>query len=121
MVRMKGLDKLKNSIDINGIRTRNLPACNIMTRLTTLACSVWKVTSYYLHNIGFLLGLFFNTVNADDGRLCGLVVRPRGTLYQQNLGLSSPSRGGHTVAIVRSRTKAKEFVFLVCLNGNMFV
>jgi hypothetical protein len=34
---------------------------------------------------------------------------PRGTLYQQKLALSSPTSGGHSVGIVRSRTQAMEF------------
>jgi hypothetical protein len=37
-------------------------------------------------------------------------------LYQQDLALTSPTSGGHSVGIVRSRTKAKDFVliFLFC-------
>jgi hypothetical protein len=31
-------------------------------------------------------------------------LRPRGTLYQQMLALISPTSGGHSVGIVRSRT-----------------
>jgi hypothetical protein len=39
---------------------------------------------------------------------------PRGTLYPQNLALTSPTSGGRSVGIVRSRTQATEFslVFL---------
>jgi hypothetical protein len=33
-----------------------------------------------------------------------------GTLYQQKLALTSPTRGGRSVGIVRSRTQATEFV-----------
>jgi hypothetical protein len=33
----------------------------------------------------------------------------RGTLYPQKLGLTSPTSGGRSVGIVRSRTKATEF------------
>jgi hypothetical protein len=36
---------------------------------------------------------------------------PRGTLYPQNLALTSPKGGGHSFGIVRSRTKGMEFVF----------
>jgi hypothetical protein len=34
---------------------------------------------------------------------------PRDTLYQQKLALTSPTSGGRSVAIVRSRTTAMEF------------
>jgi hypothetical protein len=44
---------------------------------------------------------------------------PRDTLYLQKLSLTSPTSGGRSVGIVRSRTKATEFCFyflyiLVC-------
>jgi hypothetical protein len=38
---------------------------------------------------------------------------PRDTLYPQKLALTSPKSGGRSVGIVRSRTKAMEFSFLV--------
>jgi hypothetical protein len=38
---------------------------------------------------------------------------PRGTLYQPKLALTSPTSGGRSVGIVRSRTRATEFN-LVC-------
>jgi hypothetical protein len=38
---------------------------------------------------------------------------PRDTLYSQKLALTSPTRGGRSVGIVRSRTKATEFIFNV--------
>jgi hypothetical protein len=34
---------------------------------------------------------------------------PRGTLYPQKLALTSPTSGGRSVGIVRSRTLAKKF------------
>ena len=34
-------------------------------------------------------------------------------LYQQKLALTSPTGGGLSVGIVRPRTKATEFIFLV--------
>jgi hypothetical protein len=37
---------------------------------------------------------------------------PRGTLYSQTLALTSPTSGGRSVGIVRSRTQDKDF-FLV--------
>jgi hypothetical protein len=37
---------------------------------------------------------------------------PRGTLYPQNLALTSPTNGGRSVGMVRSRTKAIEFDFI---------
>jgi hypothetical protein len=40
---------------------------------------------------------------------------PRGTLYPQKLALTSSTSGGRSVGIVRSRTQATEFVFVVCL------
>jgi hypothetical protein len=36
---------------------------------------------------------------------------PRGTPYQQKLALTSPTRGGSSSGIVRSRTQATEFSF----------
>jgi hypothetical protein len=36
-------------------------------------------------------------------------------LYPQKLALTSPTGGGRSVGIVRSRTKATEFVCFVCL------
>jgi hypothetical protein len=38
---------------------------------------------------------------------------PRDTLYQQKLALTSPTRGGRSVGIVRLRTKTTEFVLNV--------
>jgi hypothetical protein len=38
---------------------------------------------------------------------------PRGTLYPQKLALTSPTSGGRSVGIVRSRTQATEFSFYV--------
>jgi hypothetical protein len=38
--------------------------------------------------------------------------RPRGTLYPQKLALTSPTSGGRSVGIVRSRTQITEFSFL---------
>jgi hypothetical protein len=37
---------------------------------------------------------------------------PRGTFYPQTLALTSLTSGGRSVGIVRSRTKATEFVFV---------
>jgi hypothetical protein len=39
--------------------------------------------------------------------------RPCGNLYPQNLALTSPTSGGLSVGIVRSRTEAMGSVFLV--------
>jgi hypothetical protein len=36
---------------------------------------------------------------------------PRGTLYSQKLALTSPTSGGRSVGIFRSRTQATEFSF----------
>jgi hypothetical protein len=41
----------------------------------------------------------------------GSVAPPRETLYRQKLALTSPTSGGLSVGIVRSRTKATEFLF----------
>jgi hypothetical protein len=40
----------------------------------------------------------------------------RGTLYPQKLALTSPTRGGSSIGIVRSQTKATEFSFLTLVN-----
>jgi hypothetical protein len=44
---------------------------------------------------------------------------PRDTLYPQKVGITSPTNGGRSVCIVRSRTKATEFVCFVCLPVGM--
>jgi hypothetical protein len=36
---------------------------------------------------------------------------PRGTLYPQKLAITSPTSGGRSVGIIRSRTQATEFSF----------
>jgi hypothetical protein len=36
---------------------------------------------------------------------------PRGTLYPQKLAITSPTSGGRSVGIIRSRTQAMEFSF----------
>jgi hypothetical protein len=41
--------------------------------------------------------------------VCALLCRPRGTLYPQQLPITSPTRGGRSVGIVRSRTQTMEF------------
>jgi hypothetical protein len=41
---------------------------------------------------------------------------PRDTLYLQRLALNSPTSGGRSVGIVRSRTKATEFSLVLVLN-----
>jgi hypothetical protein len=38
--------------------------------------------------------------------------RPRGTLCPQKLALTSPTGGGRSVGIVRSRTQAMKFLFV---------
>jgi hypothetical protein len=40
---------------------------------------------------------------------------PRFTLYPEKLALTSPTSGGFSVGIVRSRTQATEFVCFICL------
>jgi hypothetical protein len=40
---------------------------------------------------------------------------PRGTLYQKKLALASPTSGGRSIGIVRSRTQVTVFVLFVCL------
>jgi hypothetical protein len=37
---------------------------------------------------------------------------PRGTFYPQTLALTSPTSGGRSIGIVRSRTNATEFIVL---------
>jgi hypothetical protein len=39
--------------------------------------------------------------------------RPRGTIYPEKLALTSPTIGGRSVCIVRSRTKATELLLLL--------
>jgi hypothetical protein len=40
---------------------------------------------------------------------------PRGTLYPQKLAITSPTRGGRSVGIVRSRTQTMEFSLVYCI------
>jgi hypothetical protein len=40
-------------------------------------------------------------------------VKLRSTVYTQKLTVTSPTSGGHTVGVVRSRIQATEFSFLV--------
>jgi hypothetical protein len=42
---------------------------------------------------------------------------PRDTLYPQKLALTSPTRGGRSVGIVRMRAKAKEFALTALIDG----
>jgi hypothetical protein len=67
----------------------------------------------------------FGLENREYGR--GDPLRwPRNTLYPQKLALTSPTRGGRSVGIVRLRINATEFFFLfVCqflerLNGSEY-
>jgi hypothetical protein len=48
-----------------------------------------------------------NTGRRDPSR------RPRGTPYPQKLAITSPTSGGRSVDIVRSRTQTMEFSFFV--------
>jgi hypothetical protein len=43
IVRLEGLGKLKKSNDLIGIRTRDLPACNIVLEATALPLALEKV------------------------------------------------------------------------------
>jgi hypothetical protein len=46
----------------------------------------------------------------------------RGTLYPQKLTRTSPTSGGHSVGIVRSRTEATEFLFMcIIVNFNAYL
>jgi hypothetical protein len=62
--------------------------------------------------------IFFYTTETQENALFSvafifaiLVSLPRGTLYQQKLALTSPTSGGRSVGIVRSRTQAMEFFY----------
>jgi hypothetical protein len=54
----------------------------------------------------------FGLENLEYGHADPLL-RPHGTLYPQKLALTSPASSGCSVGIVRSRTKASEFVCLL--------
>jgi hypothetical protein len=41
---------------------------------------------------------------------------PRGTLYPQNLAITSPTSGGRSVSIVRSRAQTMEFSFFIIIS-----
>jgi hypothetical protein len=55
--------------------------------------------------------------NRDYGRR-DLSRWPHGTLYPQKLALTSPTSGGRSVSIVRSRTQRTEFSFNNNNNNN---
>jgi hypothetical protein len=40
---------------------------------------------------------------------------PRGTLYPQKLEVTSPTSGGRSIGIVRSRVQATEFFYMLCI------
>jgi hypothetical protein len=44
-------------------------------------------------------------------------IPPRGTIYPQKLAITSPTRGGRSVGIVRSRTQTIEFNFFLLLKS----
>jgi hypothetical protein len=46
-------------------------------------------------------------------------VAPRGTLCPQKLAITSPTSGGRSVAIVRSRTQTIKFVCFVVVSGRV--
>jgi hypothetical protein len=46
--------------------------------------------------------------------------RPRGTLYQHKLALTSPTSCGHSVDIVRWRTQATEFFFSSLIKNDSY-
>jgi hypothetical protein len=43
---------------------------------------------------------------------------PRDTFYPLKLALTSPTSGGRSVGIVRSRTEAPDYVYLVSVTNN---
>jgi hypothetical protein len=62
--------------------------------------------------------IFWEVMDMEQGSLSrGASLRwPRDTLYPLKLALISPTSGGHSVGIVRLRTKATEFVwFMMCM------
>jgi hypothetical protein len=54
---------------------------------------------------------YMYTYNSDMNSLYKKRRWPRGTIYPKKLALTSPTNGGRSVGIVRSRTQAKEFTF----------
>jgi hypothetical protein len=53
----------------------------------------------------------------------GSVTRPRGTLFPHKLAITSPTSGGRSVGIVRSRTQTMEFslVFMMkCVSADNY-
>jgi hypothetical protein len=63
---------------------------------------------YYLHNYCYN---YFSGVESPEYGRWDPSSWPRGTLYPQKLALTSPTSGGRSVGIVRSRTQATEFNF----------
>jgi hypothetical protein len=71
-----------------------------------------------LSTIEELLGRNSSGSGLENGEYsCGDLLRwPHDMLYPQKLALTSPTSSGHSVGIVRLRTKATEFVcFLFCV------
>jgi hypothetical protein len=61
-------------------------------------------------------GSVYKTEVNDRGNLLRW---PRDTLYPQKLALTSPTSGGRSVSIVRSRTKAMDFFFRFMLYAEL--
>jgi hypothetical protein len=61
-----------------------------------------------------LVGDVRPSVSKEYIYLCIVYFWPRDTLYPQTLAVTSPTSGGRSVGIFRTRTKATEFSFLVC-------
>jgi hypothetical protein len=66
-----------------------------------------------------LLGITCSSFGLETRKCCHRdpLCRPRSTLYPQTLVLTSPTRGGRSVCIVRSQTLATEFSFLIIFNS----
>jgi hypothetical protein len=57
--------------------------------------------------------------NRDYGRRGSAALTTRHPSIRKSLALTSPTSGGRSVSIVRSRTQATEFFFFACKNGAM--
>jgi hypothetical protein len=110
-----------------GNRTRAFQPVAIQTELSRLPIREKKVSQTILRYPRGLLSLVSTTEKllGRKSSASGLKIReyghrdpscwPRGILYPQKLAITSPTSGGRSVGIARSRTQATEFSFL-CTN-----
>jgi hypothetical protein len=91
---------------------------NCICKLISENALIYEILNIALRNLFLFhikLGLeSWECVRRDPSRW------PRGILYLQKLALTSPTSGGRSVGIVRSRTQATEFSFFFSFFSSYF-